>query len=50
MSFSHKREYIEAIVDAKKPETRTRRIEKMVEALLKMQQEKELKNMAKTKR
>ncbi len=49
MSFSHKREYIEAIVDAKKPETRQRRIEKMAETLLKMQQEKELKKMAKAK-
>ena len=33
MSFSHKKEHIEAIVTAKKPETRQRRIEKMVEML-----------------
>lgn len=43
LSFTHKREYIEAIEDAKKPETRQRRISKMVELLLKMQQQKELK-------
>lgn len=49
MSFSHQREHIEAIVEAKKPETRVRRIEKMAEMLLKMQQEKELKKMAITK-
>lgn len=33
MSFSHKREYIEHIVSAKKPETRDRRINKMIELL-----------------
>ncbi len=33
MSFSHKREYMEAIADTRKPETRTRRIEKMLAAL-----------------
>lgn len=43
MSFSHKREYIEAIADAKKTETRRRRIEKMVEMVLKIREEKELK-------
>lgn len=43
LSFTHKREYIEAIEDAKKPETRRRRIEKMVEMLEKMQEQKELK-------
>ena len=26
MSYSHKREYVEAIVEAKKPETRARRV------------------------
>lgn len=31
MSFSHKKEYVEAIVEAKKPETRQRRIYKMIE-------------------
>jgi hypothetical protein len=50
MSFTHKREYIEAIVDAKKPETRIRRIEKMAEMLQKMQSEKELKKLMKPKR
>lgn len=49
MSFSHKREYIEAIEEAKKPETRLRRIEKMAEMVLKMKQEKELKAGAKKK-
>lgn len=42
LSFSHKREHIEAIEDAKKPETRARRIGKMVEMLLKMRAEKAL--------
>jgi len=48
MSFSHKREYVEAIADAKKPETRLRRIEKMIEMLLVLRTEKELKK-SKTK-
>lgn len=43
MSFSHKREYVEAIADAKKPETRARRIEKMVAMALQLKQEKALK-------
>jgi hypothetical protein len=43
MSFSHKREYMEAIADAKKPETRQRRIEKMVEIVSKLKAEKDLK-------
>lgn len=30
LSFSHQREHVEAIEDAKKPETRTRRIERAV--------------------
>ncbi len=33
-SFTCKKEYLDAITQAKKPETRTRRIEKMVEMLL----------------
>ncbi|MDP9191198.1 MAG: YdeI/OmpD-associated family protein [Acidobacteriota bacterium] len=33
LSYSHQREYVEAIVDAKKPETRTRRIETSVKAI-----------------
>ncbi len=49
MSFSHKREYIEAIEEAKKPETRARRIEKMAEMVLKLKQEKEVKAEAKKK-
>ena len=43
MSFSHKREYVEAIVEAKKPETRLRRIEGMIRNLKKMREEKEAK-------
>lgn len=31
MAFSHKKEYVEAIAEAKKPETRQRRIDKMIE-------------------
>jgi len=40
MSFSHKKEHVEAIVTAKKPETRARRIEKMIEMLEKYKNEK----------
>lgn len=43
MSFSHKKEYAEAIVTAKKPETRTRRIEKMIEMLEQYKTEQEKK-------
>jgi len=43
MSFTHKKEYAVAIADAKKPETRQRRIEKMIEMVLKLKAEKELK-------
>lgn len=35
MSFTHQKEYVNAINEAKKPETRVRRIEKTVEALKK---------------
>jgi antitoxin component of MazEF toxin-antitoxin module len=34
LAFTHQREYAEAILDAKKPETRARRIEKTIEALV----------------
>lgn len=40
MAFSHRKEHLVAIADAKKPETRQRRIERMVEMLLKMKQQK----------
>lgn len=40
LSFSHQREWAEAIAGAKKPETRARRIAKMVEDLSKQQEEK----------
>lgn len=43
MSFSHKREYAEAIAEAKKPETRARRIEKMIEMVQKIKEQKEQK-------
>jgi hypothetical protein len=33
MSYTHRKEYITAIEEAKKPETRARRIEKMIEDL-----------------
>ncbi|MGH9838385.1 MAG: YdeI/OmpD-associated family protein [Blastocatellia bacterium] len=36
LSFSHKREYARAIIEAKKPETRTRRIESTIEKLAAM--------------
>lgn len=41
MSFSHKKEYVEAIAEAKKPETRQRRIEKMIDMLNKLKDVKE---------
>jgi hypothetical protein len=34
LSYTHRREHVEAIVGAKKPETRARRIEKTVHALV----------------
>lgn len=34
LSFTHRREYVEAILGAKKPETRTRRVEKTLHALV----------------
>lgn len=40
MAFTHKKEYIQAIAEAKKPETRTRRIDKTVEMLQKKMQAK----------
>ncbi len=40
MAFSHKREYIESIAEAKKPETRQRRIEKMVEMVSTLREKK----------
>lgn len=43
MSFSHKKEYAEAIVTAKKPETRIGRIEKMIAMLEQYKAEKEKK-------
>jgi len=43
MSFTHQKEYAEAIADAKKPETRQRRIEKMIEMVLKLKAQKEAK-------
>lgn len=49
MSFSHTREYIEAIVEAKKPETRERRIEGMIQKVLALKEAKELKAAAKKK-
>lgn len=47
LAFSHKKEYVEAIVEAKKPETRQRRIEGMIELVLKMKEAKEAKLKAK---
>ena len=35
LSYTHQKEYVKSVEDAKKPETRLRRIEKAVEALLK---------------
>ncbi len=43
MSFSHQKEHIEAIVTAKKPETRERRINKMVEMVSEYKKQKEQK-------
>lgn len=49
MSFSHQRENVEALADAKMPETRLRRIDKMILTLLKMKEDKELKEAKKKK-
>lgn len=46
-SFTCKREYVAAITEAKKPETRARRIEKMVEMLLPKMHAKQLKTKTK---
>ena len=35
LSFTHRKEHVEAILDAKKPETRARRVEKTLEMLAK---------------
>jgi hypothetical protein len=43
MSFTHKKEYVEAIVEAKKSETRRRRIEKTIEAVLELKTKREAK-------
>lgn len=48
LSFSHRREWAEAIADAKKSETRVCRILKMVDELVKQQQEKSANAAAKT--
>ena len=34
LSFSHKREYVDAINEAKRPETRARRVERTIQALI----------------
>lgn len=41
MSFSHKKEYVQAVVEAKKEETRKRRIDKMVEMVVALREKKE---------
>lgn len=41
MAYSHKKEYVEAIVEAKKPETRERRIKGMIAMMLQLQAKKE---------
>ena len=34
LSFSHRREYVEAINEAKRPDTRARRVERTLQALI----------------
>jgi len=46
MSFTHRREYAEAVEEARKPETRERRIEKCVEAMHQRAAEREAKEKA----
>jgi hypothetical protein len=36
LSYSHQKQYVDAIEEAKKPETRTERIKRTIEALIKM--------------
>lgn len=47
MSFTHRKEYVEWITSAKKPETRLNRMEKGIEILQKMYNEKQLKKRKK---
>jgi hypothetical protein len=47
MAFTHKKEYVLAIIEAKQPETRKRRIDKMVEMLGKKMDEKMMKGKKK---
>jgi len=48
LSFTHRKEYIGAIVEAKKPETRMRRIEKAIEMIAAMKKAETKKPAAKT--
>ncbi|MGH9832056.1 MAG: YdeI/OmpD-associated family protein [Blastocatellia bacterium] len=48
LSFTHRKEYIGAIEEAKKPETRARRIEKAVETIAAMKKAEAKKPVAKT--
>ncbi len=43
LSFTHKKEYVEGIVGAKRQETRDRRIRTMIEAVLKLREQKQSK-------
>jgi ribosomal protein L11 len=45
MSYNHKKEYVQAIAEAKKPETRERRIQKAVEMINKYRMQKESKKI-----
>lgn len=49
MAFTHKKEHVLAIIDAKKPETRLRRIEKMTEMLQQQMHTKAVKKKTGTK-
>ncbi len=46
LSYTHKKEYVTAILEAKKAETRVRRIDKMLEKLEKQLKEMELKRIS----
>lgn len=49
LAFTHKKEYVEAIAEAKKPETRQRRIEGMIRMVLALKDKKKEQQSAKKK-
>jgi hypothetical protein len=40
LSYTHRKEYVKSVIDAKRPETRTRRIQKAIEMISELQKKK----------